>query len=264
MVSVSVVIPVYNGEKYLEKCLSSILTQLFKDYEVVVVNDGSTDNTEMILAEYGSQIKVLNRSKQGLSKSLNQAIENSHGCYIAYVSHDDWWMPCKLALEYNFIKNSKAGVVYSDYIRADDAGNGIRVSPHGFSGEKLLKECYINISSSLISKKYLDKIRELDGYYFDESLESAMDWDLLIRLSSFCKFKHLPKCLSYYRIHAGQFSRKHRKLHLKDGWKIYTRYNSFAVRKFLKSYILPTAKNILIGDRQISEKLFQLYEGVMR
>ena len=90
---ISIIIPIYNGEKFIKKCLNSILNQTYKNWEVIIVNDGSTDNTELILKEYcekDSRILSFNKKNSGVSDSRNIGIEKAVGDYITFVDCDDW------------------------------------------------------------------------------------------------------------------------------------------------------------------------------
>lgn len=87
---ISVIVPVYNVEKYLERCLDSIINQTLKDVEIICVNDGSTDNSINILKEYSSQIIIVNKENGGLSDARNKGLDYASAPYIAFVDSDDW------------------------------------------------------------------------------------------------------------------------------------------------------------------------------
>ena len=91
MVKVSIIIPVYNAEKYLKRCLDSVLSQTLKDIEIICVNDGSTDNSIQILKEYGSKIKVINQENQGLSVARNTGLKEAKGEFVAFLDSDDYY-----------------------------------------------------------------------------------------------------------------------------------------------------------------------------
>jgi glycosyltransferase involved in cell wall biosynthesis len=96
MTKVSVIIPVHNGAATIGRALDSVFTQTYPDYEIVVVNDGSTDDTAAVLAGYGDRIRVLNVSKGGASMARNAGVQASSGEYLAFLDDDDEWMPQKL------------------------------------------------------------------------------------------------------------------------------------------------------------------------
>lgn len=214
MTLVSVILPVYNGEKYLQRALNSIEAQTFKDYELIIIDDGSTDNTWKIIASYAASIFY--QEHAGLSKALNFGLEEAWGKYVCFIAHDDWWHPDKLLWEIRYMEHEKVGVVYSDFYNVD----GDKVTVHRcpeYNEHPLTLWNYINIGASMIHKLSLDVLKESDGYVFDESLVSCMDGDLWIRLSKICDFKHIPLPLAYYFRHPGQLSNteEHRKQRIK-------------------------------------------------
>jgi len=236
-IGVSIVLGVYNGEDYLRKCLDSIFAQTFKSFELIVVDDGSTDKTVEILDEIDrDDVRVFHRNHEGVSKTYNFGIDNARGVNIAFIAHDDWWGKELLLTLHNAINNtSKIGVVYGDNFKVNDSMNEVLLPEYNYN--KLKKECYINASCVMIRKGVLDRLHIQDGYYFDESLKSAMDWDLWIRLSELCEFKHVAKTLCYRKCHLKQVSRTFK--HVQDRWKIFKRYNKITFKDFINMYFLP-------------------------
>lgn len=118
MPKISVIIPVYNVEKYLRPCLDSVLVQTFKDFEVICVNDGSTDNSAQILAEYerkDDRIKIINQENQGLSMARNNGLTQAQGKYIYFMDSDDAIHPQTLEILYFFITKYNADMVCFDF-----------------------------------------------------------------------------------------------------------------------------------------------------
>src|SRR5271167_554440 len=97
MAKVSVIVPIYNGAATIGRALASVFAQTFTDYEVVVVNDGSTDDTPAVLAGYGDRIHVVTQANRGLPAARNSGIRASSGEYVAFIDDDDEWMPEMLA-----------------------------------------------------------------------------------------------------------------------------------------------------------------------
>ncbi|MCL2424832.1 MAG: glycosyltransferase [Oscillospiraceae bacterium] len=125
---VSIVIPVYNGSDFLEEAIDSALSQTYSNIEVIVVNDGSTDNTAKIAMQYGSKIRYFEKENGGVATALNMAIENMSGEYFSWLSHDDLYMPEKI--EKNILALSERGIskrqiVYSAYMHIDEEGSHI-------------------------------------------------------------------------------------------------------------------------------------------
>ena len=128
----AVIIPVYNGAATIERALKSVFDQTFTDYEIVVCDDGSTDETPSILARYGDRIRVVRQPNRGLPAARNAAVANSRGELLALIDHDDQWLPNKLELAVTAIGADPGAVLlYSDMIIVNEAGEEFRRSPIG-------------------------------------------------------------------------------------------------------------------------------------
>lgn len=239
MVLVSIIIPVYNGEKYLIRCLNSVYNQSFKDYELIIINDGSTDNTKGILKAYEDSAIIIHQENRGISKTLNRGLDVARGKYVCFLAHDDWYHPKKLEVELFHIQDSKVDVVYSDFYEVKENEITIKKT-QDFDPVLLLTQNYIN-NSALVKKKCLDKLKQTDGYYYDETLTSCMDGDVWIRLSKICNFKHIPIPLSYYYIHENQLSKSMK--HIKDRWKVHKRYNRISIQDVINKYFRPILRH---------------------
>lgn len=101
---VSVVIPTYNQPAFLREALESVFSQTFEDYEIIVVNDGSTDGTGALLEQYGGRIRVITQENQGIGRARNRGMDESVGRYIAFLDHDDLWHPLKLETQVRYMQ----------------------------------------------------------------------------------------------------------------------------------------------------------------
>lgn len=180
---VSVIIPTYNRGWVLKEAIDSVLAQDFKDFELIVVDDGSTDDTGQILAAYNQDLIALHQSNSGVSAARNRGIGTASGQLIAFLDSDDLWLPRKLSTQVDFF-NSHPGAVINQteeiWIR-----NGVRVNPktrhHKFSGmifEKSLALCLVSPSAVMMRRSLFD-----DVGLFDENLPACEDYDLWLRLS---------------------------------------------------------------------------------
>src|SRR2546425_4156042 len=97
--SVSVVIPVYNGEQYLAEAIQSVLDQTYRNFEVIVVDDGSTDGSASVVKKYGETIRYVHHSNGGVCKTRNTGIAVTQGTYLGFLDQDDLWLPDKLAVQ---------------------------------------------------------------------------------------------------------------------------------------------------------------------
>jgi glycosyltransferase involved in cell wall biosynthesis len=129
---VSVIIPVYNGAATIDRALKSVFDQTFKDFEVVICDDGSTDETPSVLAQWGEKIRVVRQANRGLPAARNAAVAASGGELLALIDHDDEWLPQKLELAVAAMRaDPAAALLYSDMIVVNDTGEEIRRSQIG-------------------------------------------------------------------------------------------------------------------------------------
>lgn len=182
---VSIIIPVYNSERYIKEAVESALRQTYKNIEVIVIDDGSTDNTRKILEPYikNKSIIYLYQENKGVAASRNKGILESTGSYISFLDSDDKYYPEKIEKQTNkFFENPNAGVIvcFSDYFYNGDINTKYKMKSQTFPGE-ILKRSYqgnfINTNTVLINKKIIK-----GGISFDEALRISEDWDLWIRI----------------------------------------------------------------------------------
>ncbi|BAY84899.1 putative glycosyl transferase [Calothrix parasitica NIES-267] len=198
---ISVIVPVFNGELTIQETINSILNQTFKNIEVIISDDGSTDSTLEIVSNISdSRIKILSYPNAGVSASRNRGIYQAKGEYISFMDADDLWTPDKLELQWQALQdNPQAAVAYSwtDYISESNqfikAGRRIKANGDVFS--KLLVSNFLeNGSNPLISKEALEKVGG-----FDESLSVAEDKDMWLRLANNYEFVCVEKPQILYR-----------------------------------------------------------------
>jgi glycosyltransferase involved in cell wall biosynthesis len=183
---VTVIIPTYNRGWVVQEAIDSVLDQDFNDYELIVVDDGSDDNTREILGAYGKAITVLQQSNRGVSAARNRGIAEAAGRLIAFLDSDDLWLPRKLTTQVKFFAENADAVINQTqeiWIR-----NGVRVNPkkrhHKFSGmifERSLALCLVSPSAVMIKKSLFDAVGG-----FDEDLPACEDYDLWLRIS--CRY----------------------------------------------------------------------------
>jgi glycosyltransferase involved in cell wall biosynthesis len=210
MPTVSVVIPAYNAEQTILETIESVLGQSFKDFELIVINDGSTDKTLDLLSLLKHfQLKVFSYSNGGLPVARNRGIAHSSGKYIAFLDADDLWTSDKLELQVSALENCpEAGVAYSWTCNMSADGDtfypGISVLYTGNVYSELLIENFIASGSNcLIRREAIDTVGE-----FDSSLKSYEDWDYWLRLALKWPFIVVPKYQVLYRQSSGAMSSK--------------------------------------------------------
>lgn len=203
---ISVVIPSYNYGVYLSECIGSLLYQTLKPYEVIVVDDGSNDDTSSIVSSMDfSELTYIYQENKGASSARNNGFYHSSGDYLLFLDADDRLMPGALEkMADAFCMHKNTGVVFTDYLWVNESGSVIRKeSEHRncYSGKinnRLNHECFIAPSAALIRRECLDS-----GETFDEDLPCFQDWDLFYRISERWEFGYIEEALMAYRIHPG-------------------------------------------------------------
>ena len=183
---VSVIIPTYNRGWILTEAIDSVLAQDYKDFELIVVDDGSTDNTREILDTYGQDIIVLRQANKGVSAARNRGIAAAGSQLVAFLDSDDLWLPGKLWRQVDFFNLNPAAVINQTeeiWVR-----NGVRVNPKdrhrkpsGMIFERSLGLCLVSPSAVMVKKPLFDAVG-----VFDESLPACEDYDLWLRIS--CRY----------------------------------------------------------------------------
>lgn len=213
---VTVVVPVYNGEKYLADTLRSVLEQSYNTLEIIIINDGSTDKTESIIKTFcqkDPRIRYFYQSNSGLSSARNTGIKMASGRLISFIDADDLWMKDKLGKQVALIENNKIeediGIVYCDNIFINESGEQIhdpdlfRLRPEiqGFVYEKLILANLVCGSGSavLLPKKIFDSVGN-----FDALLPTCEDWDMWLRIAKKYQLKYVYEPLVKIRVHHGQ------------------------------------------------------------
>ena len=123
---ISIIIPVYNSEKYIKRCLDSIVTQSYKNIEIIVIDDGSTDDSKNICENYSkidSRIKVINKKNEGVSSARNDGIKNANGEYLMFVDADDWLEKDAIMILYSALNEFNVDIVRGNFYCNNDKGN---------------------------------------------------------------------------------------------------------------------------------------------
>ena len=207
---VSIVIPVYNGSNYMREAIDSALAQTYQNIEILVVNDGSTDNgaTAEIASSYGDRIRYFSKKNGGVSTALNMGIREMTGEYFSWLSHDDVYYPYKIETQIEYLKNSKKKdlVLYSDLEFIDHESIFLRshcidnIEPIMFK-YALITGNPIHGCTALLPKSCFDECG-----LFDETLITTQDYDMWFRIAKRYSFIHIPNKLIKSRLHDEQGS----------------------------------------------------------
>ena len=206
--TVSVVIPVYNGDRYLAEAITSVLDQTYKNFELIVVDDGSTDGSAEIAKSYKQAVLYTFQPNGGLSKARNTGLALARGKYIAFLDHDDLWLPHKLARQVTYLdSHPDVGVVYSQchMVREGHVPAPVYREPVGGDPLSIITAGYgLQMSVPMFRKSVFEKAGG-----FDEAFLSARgyeDIDMTIRLSEVTAFAYIPEVLVLYRLHESNLS----------------------------------------------------------
>ncbi len=236
---VSIYIPVYNSEKYIEKTINSALNQTFKDLEICICDDGSTDKTPEILKKYENNplIKIKRIKNSGIGKASNTAISMCQGEFIAQLDSDDILHPKAVETLAEFLNhNPEIGVVYSDNVKIDKNGKYLCPGYYhpNFTREKLLKGMIVH-HFRMFRKRDFNRTEK-----FDEKMVNAVDYDFFFKLSKVCELKHLPKRLYLYRVHSSSTSIAKKEEQRENDYKVKQKMFEY----YLKNY--PSLKEKII------------------
>jgi len=204
--TVSINLCCYNAEKYLKETLTSIVNQTYKDWELIIINDGSSDSTEGIVDEFvklGYPIIYHSQENHGLGYSRNKALELSKGEFIAFIDQDDLWLPEKMAKQLPLFKDSAVGLVYCDSIFFNERGDAklLYGSKRYYTGNcfrKLLGEYFLSLETVIIRRSCLGS----SGSWFDPRFGMIEEADLFIRIGYEWKLLMVPEPLSKWRVHS--------------------------------------------------------------
>ncbi|WP_411877837.1 glycosyltransferase [Polaromonas sp. YR568] len=209
---VSIVIPVYNGSNYLGEAIDSALAQTYPNIEVVVINDGSTDDgrTEKVALSYGDRIRYYKKENGGVASALSYGVEKMAGDFFSWLSHDDLYVPEKISRQMQALAQAAGPrtVIYSNYeVFTDDPDTAVRVTLRGVPPEAfrywLTIENRLHGCALLIPKQAFAECGK-----FDAALRTTQDYDLWFRMAEKFSFVHIPDILVKARSHAEQDSLK--------------------------------------------------------
>lgn len=209
MPKISVVIPAYNAMTYLPDTLNSVLGQTFTDFEVLIIDDGSTDHIQSWFAQsvIDSRVRLISQINQGLSGARNIGIKNAQGEYVAFLDADDLWVPTKLEKQTDWLDDNPAvGLIYNWTALIDAEGKPTgRIMGGNVEGDvlqEILQHNIIDCPSVLVRRQCFENVG-----LFDCTLRSVEDWDMWIRIARCYPFAVTKEPLVYYRQHPSNMSK---------------------------------------------------------
>lgn len=206
---VTVVVPCYNHDKYVKETIESIVNQTYKNIELIVIDDGSSDNSVQVIQELADKYKFtfIYRPNKGLSATLNEAIKLSKGKYFAGCASDDIYMLDKIEKQVEFMEqNPQYGMCYGKITQFEESGLKAKKLPvigkSGWIFKDLLYGCLIATPSTFIKKIVLDDVGEYDEKLWIE------DWDMWLRIAQKYQIGFINEYFTYYRRHDTNISKQ--------------------------------------------------------
>jgi len=225
---VSVIMPAYNSEKYISEAIDSILDQSFKDFEFIIIDDGSSDRTWEIIQEYKKKDRrvVVARNEKNLNNYAcrNQGIKIAKGRYIVWQDSDDISILDRLEKLVNFMERNFEVGICGSYMQIFNDNRNLNIRKYSTNDKELRKEIFryspIAQPSAIIRKECYTEI----GYY-NEKYDATQDLDMTFRIGSKYKLANIPEVLIRYRVHSGSLTYKKVKKQINNALKIRKYYS---------------------------------------
>lgn len=220
---VSIIIPIYNGANYLTSAIDSALVQDYRYIEVIVINDGSTDETDIIAQSYGDKIRYFRKENGGVATALNLALEKAHGDYISWLSHDDFYAPNKIQMQIDKLAlnpSNKKLIPYSDvqHLHVEENEQTNFLIPQSMANTSRINSLKVLYTSKLHGCSLLiPRQAFVECGNFNPALKTTQDYDLWFKFINrgYC-FIHIPQILVYSRLHRQQDTKTKQDLYMKE------------------------------------------------
>jgi glycosyltransferase involved in cell wall biosynthesis len=208
--AISIILPVYNASKYLPTAIESVLNQTFSNFELIIIDDGSTDSSGKIIRKYALQDKRIKAKKnyrnQGICRTLNYGLSMVKGEYIARMDADDWSYPDRLKLQYRFMKCHPETVVCGSAIDICNEKLDIKNQRFYPISDKKVREKIFRINPFAHPAVMFKKQAVIDAGGYNEKLSGVEDYDLYFRIGKLGKFANLSETLLKLRTHSDSIS----------------------------------------------------------
>lgn len=205
---ISIITPTYNRADFLPEAIESVLTQDYENFEFLIIDDGSTDNSKEVIDRYTDcgKIRYFYQENSGQSVARNKGIAEAKGNFICFLDSDNRWLPGKLSSSIRaFESHPEVDIVYGDVVLINEDGKEFsRKNMQRYSGritKELLKNNCVSMNTTMTRT---EKIREIGG--FSSHVKVADDFDLWLRLSASCSYLYIPEMMADYRVMKNQIS----------------------------------------------------------
>ena len=269
MPTVSIIVPTLNDIEYISKALESIFVQSFKDYEIIIVDGGSTDGTLEVLKQYEGKITFFRQKGKGVSQAKNEAIGRAKGEYITFLDADDLWYPEKLKVQIYFLNaHPEYGFCSSDVDFFNEEGiiiNGAisrEKNPRsGLVFDDLFCNNFISSATIFLRRNCFDK-----AGLFNESIFFAEDTDMWLRIAKYFQLGYIPRILAKYRVHAQartqQFDKHYASLEriyeklIKDDPQYFSKRKSLIRRAYYNLYRRWAYRYFEVKEYQLAREIY--------
>lgn len=217
--TITVLMAVYNGERYLRQAMDSILRQSWTDFEFLIINDGSTDSTGEILESYqDKRLCVIHTPNQGLTKALRLGIDQARGEFVARMDADDISLPHRLALQRDYMYRHEDAVVIHGLVDCVDGSGRVIKRKVGNADPDLVTRWFLLWQNRLYHSTAMIRKQALNRYSINyrTQFRRSQDYDLWCSLSQLGAIVAVPEAVVLHRVHPKSISHKKRKGHLED------------------------------------------------
>jgi len=269
---ISIITPTYNREAFLPAAIESVLAQSYKEFELIIVDDGSTDNSRELINAYADKdprVKYLYQENQRQSVARNYALSIAKGDFICFLDSDNYWPHDKLEKSLKaFEQHPEADIVYGDCITIDEQGNELhRNNMRRYSGSiaaLLLKDNFVSMNTTMTRRKCFNEMGGMSG-----KRRVADDYDLWLKFSARYRFQYIPEFLAYYRVMENQIS-SNKKLRFETNEKIILDFLAAfpdAVSKYekkagLTAFYTRKARHYAASDKKEAYKAIRIALGI--
>ena len=247
--------PVYNGERYISEAIESVLSQTYQNFELIIVNDGSTDNSKAVIAPYlgDSRIRYFEQCNAGVAAARNAAIKESQGELIGFLDQDDYWYINKLKIQIEYLeRNQDISLVYSDYEIIDEINNKIEKVSDNVSFDlsesdfvSLFSKNRIGILTVLTYKRCI-----LSSGQFNENLKGTDDYELWLKIALQYKLAYQAEVLAAYRWHGNNTSNNELKMFI---------FEAMALDNIIREHFFSTKS---LSRTIIRKRFFVIYKKI--
>lgn len=235
---ISIVTPMYNGEKYVEETINSVLKQTYPNWEMIIVDDGSKDNGPAIVEKFAqadNRIKLIRQKNAGSSAARNNGLKNIQGRYVSFLDSDDFWEPNFLEEQLNFIKEKKSPIVFASYKRINAEGKEILkpfIVPEKVNYKGLLKSCSISCLTAMFDREKTGNV------FFNEAMGSLRDdfvfWLSILKQGGYAYGN--KNVLASYRVFASSTTGNKKKV-MKPQFMVYYKVEKLGLIKSIYYFI---------------------------